>query len=1127
MAREYAAFISYRHKPLDMAVATRIHKEIERFKIPGDLRREERKNPGTVFRNWEGTVPEKLLVFRDRDELPLSNDLTSDIFDALDRAKCLIVICTPDTPKSLWVRREISHYIEKHGRKRIVTVLAAGTPEESIPKEITTVYAEDGVTVLEEFEPLVAYLVAPTQREVMKNLNKERLRVCAALLGCPYDSLKQRHKRRKMQQALAAAAAAFLVALSFIGILVNRNLEIQAQKLEVENQKLEVEKQKQEAEAQRRMVQLRESELLAADARAALDAGDTRLAVENSVSALPKAGEEDRPYYAPAESVLMEAMDIMGGAEERVILSNTVLEQMTPVYNMDISSDGSVIVTVDKYGVLHGFDAVNGQEIWSDIIASEETSTATSYVRIAGDDSCLVSLYGETLEGRSLRDGRLLWRYDMDLAADGYFIYDDRQNRIAVLKSYYSGEESTNLLELEVLSASTGAVEQTIPLERLEKTPSQTIHDAYQVRLSEGGVFSEDGRYFACAFDRAHDQEGKSRLICFVADLQEGQILRKYEKEIPYSSFDLSRMCFYEDGLVMILEPYDDSVAGIVLKLDWQKGRLMWQTITPAELDEALLVGDRSSYVITAESTVILGKYDKLYAIDPQTGKIVHSTSFPGILSALHPAGEYYFAFVLKDGTYAIGWYSTTNGFHLTTDNFYDIWTSVGEHNLLQIQGGGIVQHYTDGNYVEVSVSNVDRPGYAVVVPEDHPNQILIKRPVTLEKTITPTAVTVPVNANRLSCWDGNCVVLDDESVVIGQLRYDDEDRKSHVIYITMDTTTREIKKQVEVTGSSYETYHFLPDGSGYVNISWNESAKLIQGEKETELLHRDMETEETTYKGKPYYSGVYLSDGSVLTVSAGSQNLTVFKNGVEQASPVLPESHMISGDQVYSLRRYLQVGRNGYVVTHFTNLWSTEPAADVAFYDTKSDTWLQPELAAPLGNTNAYAFAEGKPLFAAVDVENQIRIWNLQSGKETAAFPLQLPYNSVMHMDFLLGDSHLMVKTRDAKVLIYEIATGQILLQDQLETSYEGKLTAKKDPASQRLYIIDSNPSGVNALCIDLRSWTVLARAEKILCYMPEANELYYVDGRYGSTEPQFFCFQVPDTAALVQMGQQFLENG
>jgi hypothetical protein len=60
-------------------VAVKVHKCIERFKIPGDLRREEKKNPGSACKNWNGTPPEKLVVFRDRVELPASHRYSEEI----------------------------------------------------------------------------------------------------------------------------------------------------------------------------------------------------------------------------------------------------------------------------------------------------------------------------------------------------------------------------------------------------------------------------------------------------------------------------------------------------------------------------------------------------------------------------------------------------------------------------------------------------------------------------------------------------------------------------------------------------------------------------------------------------------------------------------------------------------------------------------------------------------------------------------------------------------------------------------------------------------------------------------------------------------------------------------------
>ena len=47
MEREYIAFISYRHLPLEMATAKKLHKRIEHYLIPKDLRKTGEKNSAT------------------------------------------------------------------------------------------------------------------------------------------------------------------------------------------------------------------------------------------------------------------------------------------------------------------------------------------------------------------------------------------------------------------------------------------------------------------------------------------------------------------------------------------------------------------------------------------------------------------------------------------------------------------------------------------------------------------------------------------------------------------------------------------------------------------------------------------------------------------------------------------------------------------------------------------------------------------------------------------------------------------------------------------------------------------------------------------------------------------------
>ena len=1137
MARQYAAFISYRHRPLDIAVATRIHKRLERFKIPRDLRKEEQKNPGTVFTNWAGDPPERMLVFRDREELPLSNDLTADIFEALDNAKCLIVVCTPDTPKSLWVRREINHFIEKHGRKRIITVLAAGTPEESIPKEITTRYAEDGVTVLEEYEPLVAYLVADSQRKVMRNLDKELLRICVAILGCPYDSLRQRHRRRKMRQLMAAYGAALAVALSFIGLLLNRNLEIRAQKQEVEAQKTEVEAQKQkveeqklEAEAQRRMVQLRESELLTANAKEALASGNIRSAIADAISALPKEGEEDRPYYAPAESVLMEAMDVMGGVEDHVLLSDTILEQMTPIDNLTLSEDGTMAVTVDAYGVIHCYDTVTGQKKWTDIVPRDDNEivTSTGYLQITADGSSLIYRCDELLQCRDLQTGQLQWGYEIQYSVDGYFIYDELQNRIAILRIYYDSQYA-NVLELMLISAATGETQQTISLEPSEISMFAEIQKTYHKRLPAGGTFSDDGRYFACAMSRDHEDSAKEWLDCFVIDLQEEAVVTLYTEEIPYWDFDVARMAFRDDGLIVALQVDEDTVAGSVLKLDWKNNALVWHTTTPAELNNYFYSSDLNSYMLLTNEAVILGRFEKLYALDQQTGQILHSYQLPGALTSLYPVGDFDFGFSLMEGTYAIGWYNTKNGFTLTTEDIFYITVSVGEHSYLRPQGGGVIQLYMDGQYMSLSISNKVQPGYLAFIPAEDETQLIIRRPVTIEKTIEPSVLGLPVETNSLYCSEATVVTYRDDSVLLGKFRYYGDDG-THYFYVEFDPKTKTVKQIIEVDDSSSEReYFFLPDRSGYLAQTSTGVTSLIQDGQETVLADKvdPLAVEEYQYRvsGMVTSDSVYLSDGTVLTACSDSQKLRVLKNGVEFDAAPLPESHRYSEELEIGVKRYLRAGRNGYVVTFLTWLLQPVETTDVIFYSVADDAWVLPELECPLTNPEAIAFAETKPVVALVDADHMIRILDLKKNAEVTAFSLQLPCGSVMNMDFLLDDNYLMVKTKDAKVLIYEIATQQIVLQEQLDTTFKGTLSALVDTNSQRLYIMDSHQRDTNTLCIDMDSWTVLARAEKALCYLPQTNELFQIDNSLDVTQAQLFIFQVPDTATLLKRAQELLE--
>ena len=125
---KYDAFISYRHCELDQFVATTLHKELEAFRLPKAIEKQLRA---------KGITKKKIeRVFRDRDELPITNNLADPITNALRNSDFLLVICSPRLRESLWCRKEIETFIKMHGREHIFAVLIEGEPADSFPEEL-------------------------------------------------------------------------------------------------------------------------------------------------------------------------------------------------------------------------------------------------------------------------------------------------------------------------------------------------------------------------------------------------------------------------------------------------------------------------------------------------------------------------------------------------------------------------------------------------------------------------------------------------------------------------------------------------------------------------------------------------------------------------------------------------------------------------------------------------------------------------------------------------------------------------------------------------------------------------------------------------------------------------------
>ena len=210
----YKAFISYRHVLPDKEIARKLHGYIENYRIPSGIR----KKLG---------IRKMGRVFRDEEELPLSNNLGADIEEALRNSEWFIAVCSKAYLESKWCRAELDYFFSLGKRDYILTLLVDGEPETSFPEPLLY---EEVNGVRKDIEPLAADVRAETLRGSIARLKLEQLRIIAPMLGVSYDDLRQRAHRRQLRLTMAAAAAVVAILGSFQAYTLYKNTQITKQR---------------------------------------------------------------------------------------------------------------------------------------------------------------------------------------------------------------------------------------------------------------------------------------------------------------------------------------------------------------------------------------------------------------------------------------------------------------------------------------------------------------------------------------------------------------------------------------------------------------------------------------------------------------------------------------------------------------------------------------------------------------------------------------------------------------------------------------------------------------------------------------------------------------------------------
>lgn len=383
MIDHYDAFISYKHGELDSKIAERVQHKLEHFHIPGKIAKRTGKKKITR-------------IFRDKEELPITSNLTDTISYALEHSDYLIVICSTRTKLSTWVTREIKVFLETHPRNRVLTVLCDGEPGDVIPEEL--LYEEHEVTddngtvhkVKVPLEPLSC-----DYRMSFRKADREELpRLAAPIIGCSYDELMRRRRVYRIQRAAAVGSAVLAAAIGF-GFYMYHS-------------KKEVQRHYEEALRNRAINLAWESDRL-------YDEQEVVKSLQLALASLPSEEGSEIPVTFDAIRAITKATRAYTPVGE--------ITAFLPTWNYTMPGQVTDLKLSPKRSYLVGMDVLGNLICW-DTDTHKERYVSNDAINCGFyDDKTLVVLSDDKVTAVDIDKGNVIWEYEREIkyVKDGFY----------------------------------------------------------------------------------------------------------------------------------------------------------------------------------------------------------------------------------------------------------------------------------------------------------------------------------------------------------------------------------------------------------------------------------------------------------------------------------------------------------------------------------------------------------------------------------------------------------------------------------------------------------------------------------------------------------------------------------
>ncbi|MCR5801793.1 MAG: TIR domain-containing protein [Lachnospiraceae bacterium] len=397
--KHYNAFISYKHAEIDSEVASTVQRSLEHYRIPAKLQKK------TGHKRIER-------IFRDKDELPITNNLGDTIQTALENSDYLIVICSPHTKESIWVQREIDYFLKSHPEEKVLTVLADGEPIETIPEVLLTDEKEivdpDGSvhTIIVPQEPLSCDFRLPRK----KALREELPRIVATLIGCTYDDLMNRQRQYKMRRMSAIFALFMAVAVGFGGYMMYSRDQIRQSRDEIKESRDRINELYEETLRSQRETLKNQSRYLANESKNLLNNEQRIEALQLALAALPSEGS-DRPVIPEAIRALNDASMAYVSLDGSNIVAAWNYQMANSVEDFKLGPDNKTLAAIDSSGIVIVWDKDSHAKLFETTVEGKYSSDMHfKYL----DSGTIMTYTSSEAIAYDIKSGKQVWTFTPD-----------------------------------------------------------------------------------------------------------------------------------------------------------------------------------------------------------------------------------------------------------------------------------------------------------------------------------------------------------------------------------------------------------------------------------------------------------------------------------------------------------------------------------------------------------------------------------------------------------------------------------------------------------------------------------------------------------------------------------------